>query len=378
MNAQDLKKLCDDCASIANAGKESEALELLNKLEQLDPPSEADLRTSKAGAIINKLQKNSSTPIASLAKQIVAKWKQAVDAQKKRKRDTNGDGTGEGSTEKKAKGEGGVKVKSEIAVSSGSSAKGSPAPTSVRSENRPMKKERKLSTITTEKRPERSAKTDNPARLEPDYRPGSTEKDDLVRKKGATMSYDALSFDSVAEKSILVERSLALEQAVYDKMKQEVTDEYRSRTFFPFTYPDLRFSTAQLTIALAGIRELFLNLREPTNAALRDSIVTGAISCKDVVNFTQEELASEAIKAEQAAIDKQNLFAAQGAGATEAETDAFKCGKCGQSKTRYYQMQTRSADEPMTMYKLQQQMEVLIDQVVLGACRWESLALPSL
>ena len=30
-----------------------------------------------------------------------------------------------------------------------------------------------------------------------------------------------------------------------------------------------------------------------------------------------QELASEAIKAEQAAIDKQNLFAAQGAGATE-------------------------------------------------------------
>ncbi len=28
----------------------------------------------------------------------------------------------------------------------------------------------------------------------------------------------------------------------------------------------------------------------------------------------------------------------------------FKCGKCKQSKTRYYQMQTRSADEPMTTF----------------------------
>lgn len=43
------------------------------------------------------------------------------------------------------------------------------------------------------------------------------------------------------------------------------------------------------------------------------------------------------------------MFAAQSAGATDAETDAFKCGKCGQRKTRYYQMQTRSADEPMTV-----------------------------
>lgn len=90
------------------------------------------------------------------------------------------------------------------------------------------------------------------------------------------------------------------------------------------------------------MRELFLNLREPSNAALRDSIVTGNTSAKDLVNFTQEvresasrvsviathsnlgeqELASETIKAEQAAIDKQNLFAAQAAGATEVSIPA--------------------------------------------------------
>jgi transcription elongation factor S-II len=28
----------------------------------------------------------------------------------------------------------------------------------------------------------------------------------------------------------------------------------------------------------------------------------------------------------------------------------FKCGKCKSKKTDYYQMQTRSADEPMTTY----------------------------
>jgi transcription elongation factor S-II len=31
-------------------------------------------------------------------------------------------------------------------------------------------------------------------------------------------------------------------------------------------------------------------------------------------------------------------------------TDIFKCGKCKQRKTTYYQMQTRSADEPMTTF----------------------------
>jgi DNA-directed RNA polymerase subunit M/transcription elongation factor TFIIS len=33
----------------------------------------------------------------------------------------------------------------------------------------------------------------------------------------------------------------------------------------------------------------------------------------------------------------------------QAETDQFRCGKCGKRKATYYQMQTRSADEPMTV-----------------------------
>jgi DNA-directed RNA polymerase subunit M/transcription elongation factor TFIIS len=30
--------------------------------------------------------------------------------------------------------------------------------------------------------------------------------------------------------------------------------------------------------------------------------------------------------------------------------DMFKCNRCGKSKTRYWEMQTRSADEPMTIF----------------------------
>ena len=34
----------------------------------------------------------------------------------------------------------------------------------------------------------------------------------------------------------------------------------------------------------------------------------------------------------------------------EQGTDIFKCGKCKQNNCRYFQMQTRSADEPMTTF----------------------------
>ena len=61
-------------------------------------------------------------------------------------------------------------------------------------------------------------------------------------------------------------------------------------------------------------------------------------------------MASEELKAERTALQMQNLFNAKGAEAQEAETDAFECGKCKQRKCRYYQKQTRSADEPMTTF----------------------------
>ena len=36
--------------------------------------------------------------------------------------------------------------------------------------------------------------------------------------------------------------------------------------------------------------------------------------------------------------------------AVQASTDQFRCGKCRKSNCTYYQMQTRSADEPMTTF----------------------------
>jgi transcription elongation factor S-II len=47
---------------------------------------------------------------------------------------------------------------------------------------------------------------------------------------------------------------------------------------------------------------------------------------------------------------KANLKDTLSAKPTHAATDIFKCGRCKQRKCTYYQMQTRSADEPMTTF----------------------------
>ena len=61
-------------------------------------------------------------------------------------------------------------------------------------------------------------------------------------------------------------------------------------------------------------------------------------------------MASEERKQENSLIDAQNLLNTRAAKDNQAETDQFKCGKCYQRKCKYYQLQTRSADEPMTTF----------------------------
>lgn len=53
-----------------------------------------------------------------------------------------------------------------------------------------------------------------------------------------------------------------------------------------------------------------------------------------------QQLADEQLKRETTMLD----------GNPEEGSDMFKCKKCGKSRTRYWEMQTRSADEPMTIF----------------------------
>ena len=64
--------------------------------------------------------------------------------------------------------------------------------------------------------------------------------------------------------------------------------------------------------------------------------------------MTSEEMASDERREENQKLQEMNIFNAKGAAPKNATTNEFMCGKCKQRKVSYYQMQTRSADEPMT------------------------------
>jgi len=150
---------------------------------------------------------------------------------------------------------------------------------------------------------------------------------DKTRDKCIEMLYDSLAIDSNAPSELILKRATEVETTVAGIFKYEYGNPYRQK-----------------------IRSLYLNLKDKQNPGLREAVVSGDLTVRKFCHMTVQEMASEERKAESAKIEEVNLFKAKGAEEAGAETDAFKCFRCGQRKTRYTQAQTRSADEPMTTF----------------------------
>ncbi|KAK3145684.1 hypothetical protein QOZ80_3BG0256080 [Eleusine coracana subsp. coracana] len=100
----------------------------------------------------------------------------------------------------------------------------------------------------------------------------------------------------------------------------------------------------------AKYRSIMFNLRADNNTDFRRRVLIGEVTPDRLPNVSPEEMASDARKLENKQIKEKALFDCERGGPPKATTDQFKCGRCGQRKTTYYQLQTRSADEPMTTF----------------------------
>ncbi|CAN1303239.1 Transcription elongation factor TFIIS [Linum perenne] len=97
-------------------------------------------------------------------------------------------------------------------------------------------------------------------------------------------------------------------------------------------------------------RSIIFNLKDPKNPDFRRKVLLGQVKPEMVITMTPEDMASDERKQEIEQIKQKALFESERGGPAKATTDQFKCGRCGERKCTYYQMQTRSADEPMTTY----------------------------
>lgn len=94
-------------------------------------------------------------------------------------------------------------------------------------------------------------------------------------------------------------------------------------------------------------RSIIFNLDK--NQELRADVLKGEVKPEQLARMTPEEMASKDLKAQREKIAAYKAYHSTVA-KQEASTDQFRCGKCGQRKTTFYQLQTRSADEPMTTF----------------------------
>ena len=79
-------------------------------------------------------------------------------------------------------------------------------------------------------------------------------------------------------------------------------------------------------------------------------MLNGTIKPERFVVMTHEDMKSDAMRAEEERMHKENMDKAMVAQEEKSISASLTCGKCGQKKVSYSQAQTRSADEPMTTF----------------------------
>ncbi|CAK9136719.1 unnamed protein product [Ilex paraguariensis] len=97
-------------------------------------------------------------------------------------------------------------------------------------------------------------------------------------------------------------------------------------------------------------RSIMFNMKDNKNPDFRRKVLLGQFKPDSVPGLTPEDMASDQRQQQIEKIKEKALFDCERGGQAKATTDAFKCGRCGKKETTYYQLQTRSADEPMTTF----------------------------
>lgn len=98
------------------------------------------------------------------------------------------------------------------------------------------------------------------------------------------------------------------------------------------------------------VRSRVANLKDSKNPNLRLNVVHGAIDPDRIARMTADEMASDEMKQLRQKFTKESINDHQMAVTGGTKTDLLKCGKCRKSNCTYNQVQTRSADEPMTTF----------------------------
>ncbi|XP_075965073.1 transcription elongation factor A protein 3 isoform X2 [Anarhichas minor] len=100
------------------------------------------------------------------------------------------------------------------------------------------------------------------------------------------------------------------------------------------------------------VRSRISNLKDLKNPGLRRNVLAGNIDLSRIASMSAEEMASDELKQLRNVLTQEAIREHQMAKTGGTSTDLLQCEKCRKSNCTYNQVQTRSADEPMTTFVL--------------------------
>ncbi|CAG8443168.1 8675_t:CDS:10 [Ambispora leptoticha] len=306
MNVEEITKLKNEFNKAISGGREPVAIDILKKLKAEVNATKDLLKKTEIGVCVNKQKTHTNPNIANLAKDIVKKWRTDVQNDEKVKKNK---------THEVRQANGAPANAKQSVTNNKQTSNGYSKPVQ---SHKVQRSNSQSSTAPTPATSLPNTPYSDGGGGERNFNSDGVKIDSSIDKKRSKMIeilYNALVFDSLVDSSIILSKATEIEEQVYRQFNN--TDkEYREK-----------------------LRGLIFNLKDRSNPRLRCNVVDGELAVQRLCTMSKQEMASEERKAKDAKIREQLLFKARGAGQQEAETDAFRCGKCGQRKTTYYQMQ---------------------------------------
>lgn len=139
------------------------------------------------------------------------------------------------------------------------------------------------------------------------------------------------------QKEIIEKFSKYIERGIYNYSLREATNRKVVKQWlnplFKHLYKD-------------RLRSVGINLRK--HVALRELVLSKRIRPHEIAFMTHQEMEPKrwAVALALKKMRDENKYSQK----LEASTDSYTCRKCKGKECTYYQMQTRSADEPMTIF----------------------------
>ncbi|KAI5286062.1 RNA polymerase II elongation factor [Ascosphaera aggregata] len=306
----------------------STIISILEELKRGVKPTEQTLRQTRVGVIVNKLRQHKTPEIQSRAGEIVSRWRNEMNRQKAAKAgaSTNGGNAN------------GINGASSLSTASGSSAAAAAAAaaaatagvvsSSASSRQATVSpKPSNLAAINTDEKLDRCTVAPDKRNYKADginvQLTGNPTRDGCIG-----LLYNGLCHTRTEPPRVILQKAAAIEAAALKHLgKGDLNNTYRTR-----------------------LRSLFMNLKSQQNPGLRVRVLSGEFTPEQFVKASNEELMSEERRELEKKYHQENMNRAMVAKQERSISSSLQCGKCGQKKVTYTEAQTRSADEPMTLF----------------------------